>query len=406
MSSRRLKYGSMQIEHFSWPSPTGCYSARIRLSSACINRLEMAHLLECFSFHLNEKWGRRSISIADRFWLIHTIEMMITNIQLSPVISYGSETNRSVATNEPYRSLSTSPHHSSLITKFPSSCLASGASNTIDHIADSHVSFCRAHARFSVFLIVSYRKNANDHFYGNDFFSLVGSKSDEFHSPGELSMQALQVTIRTRGQFKCVFCFTPFDLVEKAQFDNRLKSREFSGTRNAIALQRNPWNGVQWYADWKSDTWHAQANATWIYLLIKLNANKQNSFINNDDENEMIIKLLWLHFVRNSWATFQCLICQILLSQFAFQRASIPVRWVAISIADRRQSRLFCDASWQLRLLATVHSQSMKPLSMNLISLAHFVINICCTRTSKIDCTAKFHIAVRRYEVLFFQISA
>lgn len=52
------------------------------------------------------------------------------------------------------------------------------------------------------------------------------------------------------------------DGVEKTQFSNRRKSREFSGTRNATALQRNSWNCVQWYADWKSDISHAQINAT------------------------------------------------------------------------------------------------------------------------------------------------
>lgn len=76
--------------------------------------------------------------------------------------------------------------------------------------------------------------------------------------------------------------------------------------------------------------------------------------------------------------------------------------------ADTRNAIFCCDAVRQLRLVATVHSQSMKPLSMNLISLIHFVINICYTRTTKIDYTAKFHFAARRYEGFFsiFPLSA
>lgn len=58
-----------------------------------------------------------------------------------------------------------------------------------------------------------------------------------------------------------------------------------------------------------------------------------------------------------------------------------------------------------VRSTATVHSQPVDPLSMNPISLMHFVINICCTRTSKIDYTAKFHFAARRYEFFFFHLS-
>lgn len=221
-------------------------------------------------------------------------------------------------------------------------------------------------------------KNANEHFPGNDFFfSLVELKSDELHSPGELSNAS--TTSDDSHKKATLMRLLPYSMrsgdgVEKTQFNDRLKSREFSGTRNATALQRNSWNCVQWYADWKSDILHAQINATWICLLIKLNANKQNSFI-NDDENEMIIKLLWLRLCGIPGPRF------IDMQKFSFNSHSsatglaFDVSQSVMQTDDRFFS--FCDALWQLGSLGALDRHGSQPASGSFINEPNFINALC-----------------------------